>query len=52
MGLIQAFKKKLLEMAEEDVRRGNVILERIEHEPEQEASGKISSQNSKGIKDE
>jgi hypothetical protein len=45
MGLIQAFKKKLLEMAEEDIRRGNVVLERTRPETPQMAG----AQNSKGI---
>ncbi len=47
MGLIQAFKKKLLEMAEEDIRRGNVVLERAKA-PEP-APEKDEAQSSKGI---
>lgn len=51
MGLIQAFKKKLLEMAEEDIRRGNVILERLPAEPleSSEVANMGRTQNSKGI---
>ncbi|MFL5812364.1 MAG: general secretion pathway protein GspK [Bdellovibrionia bacterium] len=52
MGLIQAFKKKLLEMAEEDIRRGNVVLERTRSESDTsqaETSQMAGAQNSKGI---